>query len=257
MPLTPQITLTATLEDISGVAAGTTANPAKLVIDLCGYGLSIPEIPGTCVITQLHSELLSTGAQISVKLWGNDVISPGPNVTFYQITVVDGDGNTVQTQCYRFTGAGTIDLSDAVPIVFVPAGPFVLAYVRCTGAIPGATYIAPGSIVMGFVNGAPQRPTIDFNGVGTAVMNLTYNTVAGDSVYALCLVPTGTTNLAYLPCTGNVPGSVYIAPGPVVMAFINGLPQRSPIDFSGVGTPQILFNFNTGIGDQVYALCMV
>ena len=76
MPLTPQITLTATLEDITGVAAGTTANPAKLQIVLCNYGLTLPQIPGTSTIAKKTITEYSTGGEISVALWGNDVLTP-------------------------------------------------------------------------------------------------------------------------------------------------------------------------------------
>lgn len=123
MPLTPQITLTATLSDFTNVAAGSTANPARLIIDLCGYGLAIPEVPNTCTLTNLHIEKISTGSQITIVFFGNDVITPGPDVTYYMITVVDGDGNIVQSACYRFDGTVTIDLSNAVPIPIVPPAP--------------------------------------------------------------------------------------------------------------------------------------
>lgn len=124
MALTPQITLTATLKDIAGAAAGSAANPARLVIDLCGYGLTIPEIAATGTLAKIHLEILSTGAMVTTLLWGNDVITPGPDVTYYAITVIDGDGNVVQTGNYRFDGnAVTIDLSDAVPIPIVPPAP--------------------------------------------------------------------------------------------------------------------------------------
>lgn len=207
---TPNITLTATLEDITGVAAGSAANPAKMVITLCNYGQSLPRVPGLvlpittaafngavggkCALaltysgpsqtiadgtalelaglttfTALNGESLpslgsssnlvnvqinnlypscvvgspvaetgtielpgvviakvivaetSTGTQIIVSLWGNDQIVPAG--TFYCIEVLDGGGNVVQCANYEFTGAQTIDLSNAVPIVPAPPAP--------------------------------------------------------------------------------------------------------------------------------------
>lgn len=124
MPLTPQITLTATLDDITGQPAGTTASPARLVIDLCNYGLTLPQIAGTATLAKIHQEFLSTGSELSIALWGNDVITPGPDVTYYMITVIDGDGNEVQSGCYQFDGESvTIDLSNAPQIYPTPPAP--------------------------------------------------------------------------------------------------------------------------------------
>ena len=122
MPLTPQITLTATLEDITGVAAGTTANPAKLQIVLCNYGLTLPQIPGTSTIAKKTITESSTGGEISVALWGNDVLTP-VNSTYYAITVFDGEGNVVQSGNYQFTGTQVIDLSEAPQVYPVPQPP--------------------------------------------------------------------------------------------------------------------------------------
>lgn len=121
---TPQITLTATLQTLSGTAAGTTANPAKLVITLCGYGLTLPQIAGTSTIAKKKQTVSApSGTQVTVLLWGNDVITP-LNQTFYSITVLDGEGNVVQTGNYRFTGMQTIDLSEATQIFpVVPPAP--------------------------------------------------------------------------------------------------------------------------------------
>lgn len=123
MPTTPQITLTATLQNLSGTAAGTAANPAKLVIVLCGYGLTLPQIAGTSTIAKKKYTLLApSGTPVSVLLWGNDVITP-VGVTFYSITVIDGEGNVVQTANYQLVGSGTFDLSNLVPYDPLPPVP--------------------------------------------------------------------------------------------------------------------------------------
>jgi hypothetical protein len=115
MPATPQITLTATLSDIAGAAAGSTSNPAVLRIALAGFGLTLPCIAGTANVAKVGpQDFYDTGGGVSVALWGNDVLTPAE--TYYAITVLDGDGNIVQSGAYRFTGTQTIDLSSAPQI---------------------------------------------------------------------------------------------------------------------------------------------
>jgi hypothetical protein len=122
MPTTPQITLTAKLQDVSGVAAGSTASPAVLRIALCGFGLTLPCIVGTSNLARVGPEdFYDTGSGISVQLWGNDAIFPSG--TYYAITLLDGDGNILQCGAYWFTGAQTIDLSNAPQIYPAPPSP--------------------------------------------------------------------------------------------------------------------------------------
>lgn len=122
MPLTPQITLTATLQDVSGTVAGTTASPAVLRVALCAFGLTLPCIPGTSNVVLVGPEdFYDDGTGISTKLWGNDVIFPAN--TYYAITLLDGDGNILQCGAYRFIGAQTIDLSNAPQIYPTPPTP--------------------------------------------------------------------------------------------------------------------------------------
>lgn len=113
-------TLTATLEKITGDAAGSAPSPAKLLIVLCGFGLTIPVVVGTAVVAQRKYEAISTGSAISQVLWGNDVISPAN--TWYSISVIDGHGNVEQTANYLLTGSGG-DLSSLVPFTPVPPTP--------------------------------------------------------------------------------------------------------------------------------------
>jgi hypothetical protein len=130
MPATPTITLTATLQDFCGNAAGTAANPAKLRIALCmlpGQGQVLPAIAGTANIAQMGPwYYYDTGSGISLELWGNDVISPQPGpiaITYYEIAVIDGEGNMVQVGAYQFEGTLTIDLSEAPQIYPTPPPP--------------------------------------------------------------------------------------------------------------------------------------
>ncbi len=119
MPAIPEITLTANLQDVSGSTAGSTASPAVLRVALCGFGLTLPCIQGTSNIAQPGPEdFYDSGNGIQIKLWGNDVIFPAG--TYYAITLLDGDGNILQCGAYRFTGAETIDLSNAPQIYPAP-----------------------------------------------------------------------------------------------------------------------------------------
>lgn len=125
MPATPNITLTATLEDIQGLAAGTTANPAKLRIALCGYYRTLPVIVGTTNIAKVGPyEILSTGGPISIPLWGNNQISP--TNTYYEIAILDGEDNVLQCAAYIFNGPQTIDLSNVTQINPPPPVPETL-----------------------------------------------------------------------------------------------------------------------------------
>jgi hypothetical protein len=189
MPTTPNITLTATLDDLTGVAAGSVANPAKLRIALCGFGPVLPLISGTAVLARTGPfAVYSTGAQISTKLWGNDQITPSN--TYYSIEVLDGEDNVVQCGAYQFTGpVASIDLSNAVQIV--PPYGFVLGALKtmvCNNTVPNTVYQAPGLVVAAYYNGILLRPTIDYTlgGAGTLI-NLTFSTEPGDNIYALCV----------------------------------------------------------------------
>lgn len=260
MPLTPQITLNAKLQDISGVSAGTTANPAIMRIALAGFGLTLPCIVGTSSLVRVGpKDYLDTGSGATATLWGNDVISPAG--TYYAITLLDGDGNILQCGAYRFSGTETVDLSDVPQIAPTNA----LAYSPCSGAVPGNVYTAPGQIIALFYNGVAQRPGIDWNpqaGSGGTIADLTFTTGGTDTISALCaivsatpLVP-GAWMLTWQPCTGAVPGSAYVAPSPAAAVAQNGLLLRPILDYTLDPTLlDITLTNPTSGGDNIYALC--
>ena len=196
MPLTPGITLTATLEDFTGALVSSPGNQGKLRIALCGYGPVIPVVAATAIIAKPGPfDILSTAGVISIKLWGNDVITPAG--TYYSIMVLDGDDNVVQCGMYQFSGTATIDLSSASPIVPTPPlpGGTTLTYLPCVGAVPGAVYTAPGQIVALFYNGVAMpygqaMPILSYTAAGN-VATLNFTTEAGDPndrIDALCFV---------------------------------------------------------------------
>lgn len=261
----PQITLTANLVDVSGNQIGTVANPAKVRIVLCGYGLVIPEagtfltsgFVGTATIGETGpKDYLYEGSQITIMLWGNDVINPVG--TYYAITILDGDDNIVQSGSYQFVGTQTIDLSSAPQIVPTNS----VAYEPCTGVYPGTVYKAPGVAVIVNYNGVALRPGIDYTlSAGGKQINLTFATYAGDNISALCtiVIPSslapGASMLRYAVCSGAIPGTVYTAPGRVVSVYYNGTAQ--PLSMYSLDTTGtiITLTFTTYAGDTVYALC--
>lgn len=196
MSVTPQITLTATLLDYSGNEQGSATQPAWLRIALCGFGPYLPAIPGTANLAKVSSwfvDIPYTGSQITVALWGNDVINP-LNQTYYAISVLDTNKNVLQTGNYQFTGMQTIDLSSAAQIIpgQLP-GIDQLVDEICDGAVPGTTYTAPGQVIAVFYNGvklpkAQALPVLSYTLTGTMVINLNFTTQVGDEISALCIV---------------------------------------------------------------------
>lgn len=153
----PGITLTATLEDITGAAAGSTANPAWIEVVLNGYGLTLPQIVGTATIAQIVKKVISSGAPISMSLWGNYQVTPAG--TWYEITVYDGSNNIVQTGVYQFPSAGVFDLSSLTQVYPVPpsAPGLIPVYTNLPGTptqtINGDIIIDGNLIVTGSISG--------------------------------------------------------------------------------------------------------
>jgi hypothetical protein len=270
MPLTPQITLTAKLQDISGNTAGSAASPAILRIALAGFGLTLPCIPGTSSIAQVGPEdYEDTGIGATAKLWGNDVISP-PG-TYYAITLLDGEGNIVQSGRYRFTGTQTIDLSQAPQLV---QGASQLLGAVPNGAFPGSVYSVPLPAYGGTVpsalyyNGALQDQE-EFTLSGAALF-LKWTTSPGDSLFISysAVTPDGLPMQAYVAIANGVsPGTVYTLPtappnAQLIGVFLNGGfqapydPVHQPAGWTIDG--QVLtMGFQTAAGDQIQVLYMI
>lgn len=193
MSLTPQITLTATLLDYSGNAIGSAANPAYLRIALCGFGQTLPCVPGSGSIGKVASwpgDIPFTGSQITVKLWGNDVIAPFTR-TYYAISVLDSNRNVVQSGIYQFTGTMSIDLSNAVQIVEVAPIPS-LAYAHewiFQVVTPATVYTLPyapqsATLTLIYRSGIKQANGIDYSQSG-AIITFTVPTIQGDILDAI------------------------------------------------------------------------
>jgi hypothetical protein len=112
MPLTPQITLTITLDDLQGNAIGSVGSPAFVEIALANYGATLPRVAGTALLARVGpaaQRIPYEGTPIMVELWGNDVITPAG--TYYVITIFDDQLNLLQSGAYVFTGTLAADLS--------------------------------------------------------------------------------------------------------------------------------------------------
>jgi hypothetical protein len=154
----PSITLTATLQDVTGATVGSAANPSKLCIALCGFGAYLPRVGGTSLIARVGPIYLeSTTGTFSTALWGNDAITPAG--TYYTIALLDGQGNVVQSGAYQLTGAGTFDLSSLLPITTPSqAALFLSALIGNAPTFQVATGTV-NSVNTVFTFTAPQTPT--------------------------------------------------------------------------------------------------
>lgn len=193
---TPEITLTATLQDFTG----TDVAKGSLIICLCGFGAVLPKITGTSMLAKVGplTFQLSTGVVTpSIALWGNDQITPSG--TYYAISLMDDKKNVIQTGLYIFEGGvQSIDLSNAtqVPVQPLPPPFNILFEEEPAGAFPGTVYTLTYFPLITLVplqlyyNGNKLRKGIDFNLVGKTI-TLTFETQgpqgdnSGDNLYAL------------------------------------------------------------------------
>ncbi len=158
MPTSPGYTLTQTLEDITGAAAGSTANPAKLRICLCGFGPVLPYIAGTALLAKVGPmDFYSTSSSpLVITLFGNDQITPAG--TYYSIEVLDGEDNVVQCGAYVLTGSGGGGLPP--PITPPPAPqPGGLVMNQLSGTVPGTVFTLPTPAWAGAIIGIWYRGT--------------------------------------------------------------------------------------------------
>lgn len=262
-PLSPQITLTATLMDVSGNNVGSMANASQMRIALVNYGPVLPCVPGTCNIDKPGPIYIrSTTGTVSVKLWGNDVIYPLG--TFYDIALLDDRGNIVQAGAFQFSGTETVDLSSATPLT--PGQPTLFSEPLLGDGIT-IPLTVPHSIIGGtliglYYNGGFQRPGVDYTMSGQQV-NLSFTPYPGDTFFASYFgfgadrinLPIGTTG--EVPA-GAIPGTVYTlaktpANGVLIGLFYNGGFQFPPINYTLSGQT-ITLNFSTYAGDSLYAV---
>lgn len=141
--MTPQITLTATLQDILGQV-----DPNALIrITLAGYGSATPRVVGSAMVSRATQEVVLTNGSVSTRLWGNDVINPAG--TFYCIQVVDSENTVVQSGNYQIIGGGSQDLSNLTP--YTPPSPGEpVSKALIYQVEPGAIAVFDGNLGFGF-----------------------------------------------------------------------------------------------------------
>lgn len=229
---TPQVTLTASLTDITGSEVGSPANPAKVCIALCGYGPQLPRIGGTALIARpgpIYIE--SPDGTFSERLWGNDVITP--QGTYYTVAVLDGQGNVVQCAAYQLGGSGTYDLSALTPIAYPgQSQPLIIS---------GTPQI---QIAAGAIDGVNKVFTFNASAASTPLVNVY---VAGDYKTNIGLAPDY--SLAFVSGTQwQIIFTTAPTAGPVVVQI-----------FSKIGPSMVLqgattWNQNVTVGSTTYTL---
>jgi hypothetical protein len=164
MPQVPQITLVASLQDPNGnIDVG-----GYLRVTLAGFGGLVPRVNGTAILSKARGvKLIQTaGGPNVISIYGNDVITPGPNITFYCIEVFDSKNNLIQSGNYQLSGSGAIDLSTLnqyfpppppvlgqTPVLTNPAG-------SSLQIINGSITIVGNLIVTGTINGGAVLFTV-------------------------------------------------------------------------------------------------
>lgn len=106
------ITLQIDLKDIRGNEIGSVGSPAYVEIALANFGATLPRIAGTAMLAGVGprtQKIPYLGAQITVVLYGNDVITPAG--TYYVISILDDQGNVLQSGAYVFNGTINAALS--------------------------------------------------------------------------------------------------------------------------------------------------
>lgn len=235
MSTTPQIQLTATLQDTSGNAI----NRAKLIITLCNFGATIPTVVGTSLLAKIGpiEYTLQNGTTPSggIPLWGNDVITP-VNATFYCITIEDDKHNIVQSGNYIFTGTGLIDLSNAQQI-------------DSNMGMPPMQFTT-GDLFVILANTQGQQLRADINDIIAALTAQGYPPKARPKPMPAAM-PTGSRSLRAAP--GNtfvITRSAYN--GQLMGLFYNGNMLINPLHYTFSGRT-ITLTFNAGLGDNLYA----
>lgn len=126
MPLTPQITITGNLQQVTGVI-----NSGSVQFELVNFGSTVPRVSGTAILVVTSFQAQADGSgNFSVTLWGTDVVTPSG--VFYAVTFYSDTGAPVMTLPYQFVGTGTFDLSQVIPM----GQTVIVAAPQPTSAVP-------------------------------------------------------------------------------------------------------------------------
>lgn len=221
--MSTNITITGKLTDIA--AGNDTA--ASVAFRLVNYGAGPPRVAGASILSDvfLKPTISGTGT-FSQALYANDQINPGasnsPPQTFYEFTVYNDQGSLLCAASYQFTGSGSFDISNLVPL----QNPFIAGPAGANSVLP--VVFVP--IAHQFLTGMNISGV--FSSAQPAASDLTNGTTGSGAVV-----------LAASPAiTGTVTGGAsYTAPtitGPTITGTIAGSPT--------ITTPTLTSPTNTG-----------
>lgn len=185
------VAVTATLQDFAS-----DADVGALIVTLCNFGSQVPRVAGTALVVDAGPTEYpaASNGQVTVNLWGNDVITPSG--TYYCIAVANENGDMLQVNLYQFTGAGPFDLSTTPPIdphIGVPSIQFAttdIFLITLTGPNqPGSAYNLTyppfaGSLLGLYYNGNLLIPGLHYSISGQTV-TLNFSTGIGDNLCAV------------------------------------------------------------------------
>ena len=208
--LTPQITLIINLLDLQGNQIGSAGNPAFIEFALYGFGSTLPRISGTgnlAKVGPLSQRVPYEGSEITVTLWGNDVITPAG--TGYVITIFDDQLNVLQSGAYVFNGTINADLS-TLPQAAIGLGSSGVMGAEVNVAATAGYIAATPDFNCGLVNGPVEFYLLLSANVTSSSMEPNY---AGQILMVRIVQPSGTAYTFTWPPNFNNPGIVSLAPG--------------------------------------------
>jgi hypothetical protein len=121
MPLpTPDVTLTGNIRSIFNSEP---TGKEAIIVTLVNYGRNIPTVSGSLVLVDIVQTITPSDVDGSFAqtFFSNLIISPGPNITYYQFDFVNGDGEVALSVPFQFTTAGSFNLAALTPY----GGPFL------------------------------------------------------------------------------------------------------------------------------------
>lgn len=116
MAISPNVSLTGTLDyfwtDSTGVPSGDPQ--ASIEFGLHGYGSQIPRVAGQALFQDASIDIKvqpegDQAGEFELMFYSNDIIQP-PG-TYYTLTTLNGNGDILQINAYRFIGSGQYDAS--------------------------------------------------------------------------------------------------------------------------------------------------
>ena len=238
MPLTPQLTITGNLIDLTGsmISGSATfmlqssANSPDFKI--AGTGIVVPRVLTTTV-----------GASFSQLLYGNDVIvdSFGNTTSYYNVLIINSVGATIWNANYQFTGSGTINLLTATPINpgeivppddnVVPANEFFGGPTSGSSAFPSYRLLVAADLpASGFVTSVALTVPSIFSVSGSPITST--------GTFALALV-TESPNLVFAgPSSGSAAVPTFrslVAADVPVISLTSGISGILPLANGGTG----------------------